>query len=53
LELQYHVKVIVKQQQLLTVVLPMHALAIQVTHNLPYLETNRDVHLFAIQQRQL
>ena len=53
LELQYHVKVIVKQQQLLTVLLPMHALAIQVTHNLPYLETNRDVHLFAIQQRQL
>ena len=53
MELHLHALFLVTQIQLLTVVLPMHALAIQVTRYLPWVEPHGDVHLPATQQRHI
>ena len=53
MELHLHALFLVKQQQLITVVLPMHALAKQVTRYLPWVEPHGDVHLPATQQRHI
>lgn len=51
-ELHSHVILLVKQQQLLTVQLPIHALARQAIRPLPYLEHHGDAYLPVTQQRQ-